>query len=235
MMWDCIINDQNFSPYKETIFDKWALLPATNQCLYKANSPVIPVRMENSDDIIYQLLTHLSIPLLDETVHEDAKQFCPELTEYDKVLAILYMKHFQDSFLTKINLSNSDIDNLMNYLSRTNFRHNPNVMKQVISLPIFQTVVGELTTLLGKSVYLWPSESFCIAGYEKWALVTNVIFLKRCGSWRLLCNSNFTFLGSIEDERKIYSLLIFPCFSKLTYDEKKQHLEYIRDHLFDDV
>ena len=73
--------------------------------------------MSNSDDIIYQLLTHLSIPLLDEAVHEDAKQFCPELTDYDKVLAILYMKHFQGSFLTKINLSNSDIDNLMNYLS----------------------------------------------------------------------------------------------------------------------
>ena len=77
----------------------------------------MPVRMSNSDDIIYQLLTHLSILLLDETVYEDAKQFCPELTDYDKVLAILYMKHFQGSFLTKINLSNSDIDNLMNYLS----------------------------------------------------------------------------------------------------------------------
>ena len=82
---------------------------------------------------------------------------------------------------------------------------------------------------------MWPLESFCIAGYDKWALVTNVIFLKRHGSWRLLCNSDFTFLGSIEGEIRIYSLLIFPCFFKLTYDERKQQLEYIRNYLFDDV
>ena len=235
MMWKCIINDPNFSPYKETILNNWALLPATNQYLYCANSPVIPVRMTSSDDIIYQLLTRLTVPFLDETVHENAKQFCPELTDYDKVLAILYMKHSQDSVLTKIKLSTSDIDTLMKYLSRTNFRHNLIVMNQIKSLPIFQTANGVLTALLGKSVYLWPSEGFCIAGYEKWALVTNIIFLKRHGSWRHLCGSDFTLLGTIEGETRIYSLLIFPCFSELTHNERKQHLEYIRDHLFDDV
>ena len=235
MMWKCIINDPNFNPYKENILNNWALLPATNQYLYCANSPVIPVRMTSSDDIIYQLLTRLTIPFLDETIHEDAKQFCPELTDYDNILAILYMKHSQDSVLTKINLSTSDIDTLMKYLSRTNFRHNPIVMNQIKSLPIFQTVNGVLTTLLGKSVYLWPSESFCIAGYEKWALVTNVVFLKRRGSWTSLCGSDFTLLGAIEGETRIYSLLIFPCFSKLTHHERKQHLIYIRDHLFHDV
>ena len=235
MMWKCIINDPNFSPYKKIILNNWALLPATNQYLYCANSPVIPVRMTSSDDIIYQLLSRLTIPFLDETVHEDAKQFCPELTDYDKVLAILYMKHSQDSVLIKINLSTFDIDTLMKYLSRTNFRHNPIVMDQIKSLPIFQTVNGVLTALLGKSVYLWPSESFCIAGYEKWALVTNVVFLKRLGSWTHLCGSHFALLGTIECEKRIYSLFIFPCFSKLTHHERKQHLEYIRDHLFDDV
>ena len=235
MMWKCIINDPNFSPYKKTILNNWALLPATNQYLYCANSPVIPVRISSSDDIIYQLLTRLTIPFLDENVHEYAKQFCPELMDYDKVLAILYMKHSQDSVLTKINLSTSDIDTLMNYLSRTNFRHKSIVMNQIKSLPIFETVNGKLTTLLGKSVYKWPSESFCIAGYEKWALVTNVIFLKIHGSWTYLCGSDFTLLGAIEGETRIYSLLIFPYFSKLTHHERKQHLEYIRDYLFDDV
>ena len=235
MMWKCIINDPNFSPYKKTILNNWALLAATNQHLYHASSPVIPVRISSSDDIIYQLLTRLSIPFLDEAIHENAKQFCPELTDYDKVLAILYMKHSQDNVLTKINLSTSDIDTLMKYLSRTNFRHNSTIMNQIKCLPIFQTVNGELTTLLGKSVYLWPSNDFCIAGYEKWALINNVVFIERHGSWRYLCGSDFTVLGTIEDERKIYSLLIFPCFSKLTHHERKEHLEYIRDYLFDDV
>ena len=235
MMWKCIINDPNFSPYKKIILNNWALLPATNQHLYRANSPVIPVRISSSDYIIYQLLTRLTISFLDETVHEDAKQFCPELTDYDKVLAILYMKHSQDNVLNKINLSTSDIDTLMKYLSRTNFRHNSTIMNQIKCLPIFQTVNGELTTLLGKSVYLWPSSDFCIAGYEKWALINNVVFLERHGSWRYLCGSDFTVLGTIEGEGKIYSLLIFPCFSKLTHHERKQHLEYIRDYLFNDV
>ena len=235
MMWKCIINDPNFSPYKKIILDNWALLPSSNQHLYQANSPVIPVRMSRSDNVIYQLLTRLSIPFLDETVHEDAKQFCPELTDYDKVLAILYMKHSQDNVLNKINLSTSDIDTLMKYLSRTNFRHNSTIMNQIKCLPIFQTVNGELTTVLGKSVYLWPSNDFCIAGYEKWALIDNVVFLERHGSWRYLCGSDFTVLGTIEGEGKIYSLLIFPCFSKLTHHERKQHLEYIRDYLFNDV
>ena len=235
MIWDCIINDSYFNPHKKNILNNWALLPATNQYLYRANSPVIPVRMSSSNDSIYQLLTCLSIPFLDETVHEDAKQFCPQLTDYDKVLAILYMKHSQDNVLTKINLYTSDIDTLMKYLSRTNFRYNSIVMNQIKSLPIFKTVNGELTTLLGKSVYLWPSENFCIAGYEKWALINNVVFLDRHGSWRYLCGSDFTLLGTIEGETRIYSFLIFPCFSKLTHCEQKQHLEYIRDHLFDDI
>ena len=235
MMWECITNDFYFSPHKKIILNNWALLPDTNQYLYRANSPVIPVRMSSSNDSVYQLLTCLSIPFLDETVHEDAKQFCPQLTDYDKVLAIIYMKHSQDSVLTKINLSTSDIDTLMKYLSRTNFRHNSIVMNQIKSLPIFKTVNGELTTLLGKNVYLWPSKNFCIAGYEKWALINNVVFLNRHGSWRYLCGSEFTLLGTIEGETKIYSLVIFPCFSELTHHERKQHLIYIRDHLFDDV
>ena len=235
MMWKCIINDPNFCPCKKTILNNWALLPATNQHLYCANSPVIPVRISSSDDVIYQLLTRLSIPFLDETVHEDAKQFCPELTDCNKVLAILYMKHSQDSVLTKINLSTSDIDTLMEYLSRTTFRHNSTIMNQIKCLPIFKTVNGELTTLLGKSVYLWPSDNFCFAGYEKWALINNVVFLHKLGSWRYLCGSDFTVLGTIEGETKIYSFLIFPCFSKLTHHERKQHLMHIRDHLFDDV
>ena len=235
MMWKCIINDSNFNPYKETILNNWALLPAMNQYLYCANSPVIPVRMSSGDDIIYQLLSRLTIPFLDETVHEDTKPFCPELMDYDKVLAILYMKHSQDRVLTKINLSTSDIDTLMKYLSRTNFRHNSIIINQIKSLPIFQSVNGERTTLLGKTVYLWPSDNACIAGYEKWALLNKVVFLKRYGSWTHLCGSDFTLLGTIECETKIYSLLVFPCFSKLTHHERKQHLEYIRDHLFDDV
>ena len=235
MIWKCLINDPNFSPYKKTIFNNWALLPATNQYLYCANSPVIPVRMISSNDVTYQLLIRLGIPFLDETVHEDAKHFCPELTDYDKVLAIIYMKHSQDSVLTKINLSASDINTLMKYLSRTNFRHNSIILNQIKSLPIFQTVNGELATLLGKSVYLWPSENTCIAGYEKWALLDKVVFLKRLGSWTYLCGSDFTLLGTVECETRIYSLLIFPCFSKLTHHERKQHLIYIRDHLFEDV
>ena len=44
-----------------------------------------------------------------------------------------------------------------------------------------------------------------------------------------------TILGTFEGEKRIYSILIFPCFSKLTLHERKQHLEYIRDYLFDDV
>ena len=104
---------------------------------------------------------------LNEAIHKDVKQFCPELSDYDKVLAILYMKHSQDNIFTKINLSTSDIDTLMKYLSQTNFRHNSIIMNQIKSLSIFQTANGVLTTLLDKSVYLWPSESFCIAGYEK--------------------------------------------------------------------
>ena len=235
MMWECITNDFYFSPHKKIILNNWALLSDTKQYLYRANSPVIPVRMSSSNDIVYQLLIRLSIPFLDETVHEDTKQFCPELTDYDKVLAILYMKHSQDSVFTKINLSTFDIDTLMKYLSRTNFRHNSTIMNQIKCLPIFKTVNGELTTLLGKSVYLWPSDNFCIAGYEEWALINNVVFLDRHGSWRYLCGLDFTLLGTIEGETRIYSLLIFSCFSNLTHHEQKQHLEYIRDHFFDDV
>ena len=58
-------------------------------------------------------------------------------------------------------------------------------------------------------------------------------FLEYEGSWRNLCGNDFSLLGDTPDERQIYCKLIFPCFTKFTDGERKQHLQHIKDKLLD--
>ena len=241
-LWICLSDAiENFHQHQKEFVSCWALLPSISHLLYRSDSSVLPIckknvkKLDNELRLKRILFDFLSIPSLDDTVHEDALEYCPVLSDYDEVFRVIYNKQNQCHVLESAVLSEEDTDILLCYFSRTTFRHTPAIKNQIKSFPIFKTVNGVFTSLLGKSVYLWPKGGFCIAGYEKWALLESVVFLEYNGSWRKLCGTEFTILGEISDEREIYCKLIFPCFAKLTEAERKQHLEYIRDKLLDNA
>ena len=241
-LWTCISDDdeKNFFQYQESIIECWAMLPSTSHSLYRLTSSVIPIRcdpskIENESEVTELLRDSLSIPFLDHTIHKDIFKYCPRLSDYDRVFEIIYNRDYEKNVFEMAKLSESDIDILLTYFSRTSFRHSQSIVDQIKSFPIFKTVNGVFTSLMGKSVYLWPRHGFCMAGYYKWALLENIIFLEINGSWRKLCGADFTILGEVQDEKNIYCKLIFPHFGELTEEEKKQHLEYIRDQVLDDA
>ena len=239
-LWTCISDDdeESFFQHRKSIIGCWAILPSTSHFLYQLTSSVIPIRcppsnIDNELEVTELLRDSLSIPFLDQTIHKDIFKYCPQLSDYDRVFKVIYNRDYEKNVFEMAKLSESDIDILLAYFSRTSFRHNQSIVNQIKSFPIFKTVNGVFTSLMGKSVYLWPRHGFCMAGYEKWALLENVVFLEFWGSWRKLCGNEFTVLGEVPDEKKIYCKLIFPHFGELTEEERKQHLEYIKDNLFD--
>ena len=239
-LWTCISDDdeESFFQHRKSIIGCWAILPSTSHFLYRLTSSVIPIRcppsnIDNELEVTELLRDSLSIPFLDQTIHKDIFKYCPRFSDYDKVFKVIYNRDYEKNVFEMAKLSESDIDILLTYFSRTSFRHDQSIVNQIKSFPIFKTVNGVFTSLMGKSVYLWPQHGFCMAGYYKWALLENVVFLEFRGSWRKLCGNEFTILGEVPDEKKIYCKLIFPHFVELTEEERKQHLEYIKDNLLD--
>ena len=240
-IWDCISSEKDtlFKNHQESIVKSWALLPATNKHLYNSCSPVLPIVKPSVLEVIemkaFSVLNSLGSPVLDDKniTNSSILNYCPLMTEYNRVLSVLFYMHYQQNILHNLSSSN-DIDSLLSYLSRTNYRHDVQIMNQIKALPLFKSIQGELTILTGKKVYLW-SLGFCSAGYDKWAPSDTVVFLEYCGSWRKLCGNDFSLLGSQLDQKDIYRQLIFPQFNTLTDDERKQHLLYIRDHLYQEV
>ena len=241
-IWECISSEKDtlFKNHQESIVKSWALLPATNKHLYNSCSPVLPIVKPSVLGAIemkaFSVLNNLGSPVLDDKniTNSSILNYCPKMTEYDRVLSVLFYMHYQHNILNNLSSSNDDIDTLLSYLSRTNYRHDDQIMNQIKALPLFKSIQGELTILIGKKVYSWPL-GFCSAGYDKWAPSDTVVFLEFYGSWRKLCGHDFSLLGSQLDQKDIYSQLIFPQFHTLTDDERKQHLLYIRDHLYQEV
>ena len=242
-IWECISSEKDtlFKNHQESIVKSWALLPATNKHLYNSCSPVLPIIKPSDFEVIemkaFSVLNNLGSPVLDDKniTNSSILKYCPKMTEYNRVLSVLYHMHYQHSIVDNLSSSNDDIDSLLSYLSRTNYRHDVQIMNQIKALPLFKSIQGELTILTGKKVYLWPVLGFCSAGYDKWAPSDTVVFLEYYGSWRKLCGHDFSLLGSQLDQKGIYRQLIFPQFHTLTDDERKQHLLYIRDHLYQEV
>ena len=243
-IWDCISSEKEtlFKNHQESIVKSWALLPATNKRLYNSCSPVLPIVKPSVSEVIetkaFSVLNNLGSPVLDDKniTNSSILNYCPQMIEYNRILSVLYHMHCQHNIVDNLSASNDDIDSLLSYLSRTNYRHDNQIMNQIKALPLFKSILqGKLTILMGKKVYLWPLLSFCSAGYDKWAPSDTVVFLEYYGSWRKLCGHDFSLLGSQLDQNGIYRQLMFPQFHTLTDDERKQHLLYIRDHLYQEI
>ena len=251
-IWECISSEEDtlFTNHQKSIVSSWAFLPATNKHLYSTSSKILPIVKPDDATVgdiyhildpellnAFDVLNHLGIPVLDNVstaTNQTITKYCPKMTDYDHILLVLFHMHYQQKILNNLSTSNNDVDTLLDYLGRTSYRHNPQIEDKIKALPLFKSIQGELTNLREKKVYLWTT-GFCNAGYDKWAPSDTVVFLEYYGSWRKLCGRDFSLLGSQLDQKGIYMQLIFPQFQVLTEDERKQHLLYIRDHLYQEV
>ena len=250
-MWKCISSEKDilFSKHQKSIVNSWAFLPATNKHLYSASSEILPIMKPDNMHMnvvntfyvrardtgvleTFHILNRLGIPVLDTTITNPAvTKYCPKMTDYDLVLSVLFHMHDQYCVLDNLSTSNSDVNMLLSYLSRTNYRHDPQIKDMIKALPLFESIQWQLTVLKGKKVYLWPL-GFCSAGYNKWAPSDTVVFLHPQGSWKRLCGNDFSFLGLQLNGKDIYSHIIFPQFNKLNADERRQHLLYIKNNIY---
>ena len=241
-IWNCLTSqdDRFLQNFYQQILRSWALLPAKDGRLFTTQNPILPMQLEesllnNHENFrqILQILKQVGFPELDAKllpVAAIANQILPipSINNYDQILTMLY--HLQSETRVLDNLTSNDSEHLLSYLSRTSFRSNTELKDQLMTLPLFKTTTGSLTSLSSKKVYLWPSHEFCVAGFTTWAPPEAVVFLHVLGNWKLL-KTDFNEIGSDIDELGIYSRLIIPKFQELSSDERYQHMEYLRDFI----
>ena len=239
-IWNCLTSQddiflQNF--YRQ-ILHSWALLPAKDERLFSTKSPILPIQLEESllniDEHFKQvlrILRHVGFPELDAKLLPIASQILPlpSINNYDQILTMLY--HLQSETRVLDNLTSNDSEHLLSYLSKTSFRYSNELKHQLMTLPLFKTTTGSLTSLSGKKVYLWPSCEFCVAGFTTWAPPALVVFLNKSGNWNYL-KTAFNEIGYDIDELGIYSRLIIPKFQELSSDERYCHMKYLRDFIY---
>ena len=243
-LWECLtsVDDQLLIQHQSVILCSWALTPATNRHLYSTRSNILPVFHHPSfspqidQKNAFNVLVQIGLPVIDfkclpDATHGHVLKYFPTMKDYDRVLSVLYHLHKDSNVLANLSPKNNDVQYILNYLARTNFLHDGSLKNQIKSLPLFKSIEGHLTSLLDKKVYLWPSGGFCNAGYSKWAPCESVVFLGYNGEWRHL-TEDFNVIGTSLDKRKIYLDLVLPSFDCLSSEERKMHLEYIRDKLF---
>ena len=239
-LWLCMTKDQIFEHHQDELLKSWALIPSTSQTLYSTCSPILPLVTPSDVTELqftetFQMLAYLGIPILNSKISKATKIYCPQMTNYNRVLAVLFHMHVRKDILNNLKDPKETVCILFKYFSRINFRHDYDSVIHITSLPLFETICGHLTSICGKKVCLWPADGFCKAGYEKWAPIDGTVFLDPRGTWRSLCNDISNLGGEELDRKNIYADIIFPIFHQLLSKEREEHLRYIKDEMYQDI
>ena len=236
-LWMCLNNDPIISQHQQHIVKHWAIIPSSSGVLFSANSLVLPLYRENKIfEGAYAELVKLGVPLYDSNNYAEciAKDYCIDLSVIPKVLSVLFYHHNKTKILCNLKNPRRTIPCLFEYFGRINFSYDDNNSLQFIqSLPLFETVNGDITSLRYKKIFCWP-EGACKAGHDKWASSERVVFLHKYGDWKKLCDIE-TLGGQDLTERDLYIQFIFPAFNMLTPDERLEHLKHIKETMFSDI
>ena len=239
-LWVCITEDQVFKHHRTDLLKSWALIPSSSQTLYRTCSPILPLVTPSDVTELhftetFQKFASLGIPILNSKISNESKKYCPQMTNYNRVLAVLFHMHARKDILNNLKDPKETIHILFQYFSRINFRYDKDSVIHITSLPLFNTICGHLTSIRGKKVFLWPADRFCKAGYEKWAPIDRTVFLDPSGPWKTLCSDISSLGGQKLDRKDIYADIIFPIFSELSSNKREEHLRYIKDEMYQDI
>ena len=239
-LWLCIKDDPVFSKHVSEIVQNWALIPAKSGQLFSAESPVIPIlepKFGTGANVIALAaqLVLLGVPQFDPVYHNSlAIDYCINLTDYSRVLSVLYHVHQKTQVLNHLKNPQETIPILFQYFGRINFMYDKRSLQLIKCLPLFKTLNGDFLCLSNKKLYCWPSRA-CKSGYDKWASPDSVVFLPMNGDWTDLCNSIEILDGQYLTEKDLYMNFIFLKFKLLTAGERMEHLRHIKNTLFFDA
>ena len=232
-LWFCLKDDPIFSKNVSYIVERWAIIPAKSGHLFSAKSPILPLNIESLvDNSVFSKLVSLGIPKFDSMYSSClAVKYCINPENYCEVLSILYHLHQKTQVLSNLRDVKKTIQILFDYFGRINFKHEPHSLKIIKSLPLFEEVDGNLTSLSNKVLHCWPSEA-SLTGYDEWNFSGSFVFLPANGPWTTLCSDITTLGGSNLTERDLYIKFIFPNFKLLSSENRKEHLKHIKDTMF---
>ena len=246
-VWKCLSEDEFFRHFVGDILEKWALLLSKDNKLYscclkeQAVLPILPLPHTRSSQegelpihdmrkvsTVYQ---HLNLPFLNTEIvpREVVNTICPTLSDPKLMLQLLHNFNNENDILPHINANISHT--LIDYFSSIHLKKDAQSLEYLKHLPLFLTYTGKFTSLNGKTVYEWP-RGMCTAGEIIWLSRSNVVFLDRDGAWSKLTSE----LGVCSIHQvEIYIKYVFQHFCTMDESVRLEHLQYIRDYLFQDV
>ena len=233
-LWMCFTNDPVFKNTLKSILCKWALILTTDNELFSNKCCLHPIMPPSQDDHhhreIFQVFRKIEMPIVNTAVVcATDNTLCPSISEHSKVLTSLFYLNKENVLLSK--LTGTDISILVKYLQAINYRTEQSCCDEVKSLPLFETVDEKFTALSGLTAFIWPSLCSCKVAYSKWSRGFSVAFLEPYASWSQLCSHSDLGISGIQVE-DMYIKYIFPHFHLMSEYERYEHLEYIRDSLF---
>ena len=233
-LWLCFSLDPVFSSNLTSILGRWALILTTDNQLFSNTCqlhPILPLsHNDESNHSVFQIFRQIGMPIVDTSIIVSTTGTnCPSVSEHTKVLHSLFNLSNDMDLSTK--LSRSDVQVLVRYLKSINYRTERVSCRQVKSLPLFETVIGNFVAIAGLAVYIWPNYYSCKTGYSKWIRGYSMAFLKKYASWCELCSPSELGIEEIATE-DMYVQYIFPHFHLMSESERYDHLQHIRDDLF---
>ena len=232
-LWACFETDSVFLAQLDNILKHWALLLTTEDQSYSCPNKecLLPVVKPVSGDPMYLVLQRLRMPILASGVitNDISNRFCPTIQNYSWILQNFFFLHREHNI--SIFLSPKILQTLINYFRNINFRSNAKDRKYLCSLPVFETIDGELTSLSDNTAYVWP-HNVCSVGRNKWLQGQKVIFLNPRGLWSKIGSGKDVGINAISAE-EVYVNYIFPVFHKMIEEERYEHLAHFKDNMFD--
>ena len=237
-LWKCLSQDPLFKHYLTNILKQWALLLSCDHKVYSCPSletilPIIPLKASEESEMLTKvsdvLEKQLKLPFLKtDTVPVTAVIYvCPRFSDPETILRVLYHFHYEHDISQLITKSMSET--LINYFADIHLKKSTECLRDVRELPLFLTANGSLTSLSGKTAYIWP-HSMCADGQEIWLKDLNVVFLEKGGAWRSLgleSELQISLILPIE----IYTKFIFVRYDMMCEELRYKHLRFIRDCL----
>ena len=234
-LWNCFKHDAVFKLVVDEVLKVWALLLTKNHKLFRCSSseqllPIIP-ESPGTPVVMSVIEQNLKGPVLDIEVVpvKVVETLCPQPSDPIRMLKNLYYLHKEFPFSEEMNVRIASV--LLSYFGTIHLKKEPQCCKYLKSLPLFETMDGNITVLEGKKVYIWPN-NIGQDGNEKWIEGTDLVFLKPWGTWTSLGVDTELGIQKTTAEQT-YIQFIFPNFFKLNKKERYSHMRYIRDHLFD--
>ena len=237
-LWKCLGQDPLFNHHLKEILKQWALLLSCDNKLYSCPSletilPIIPQQASEGNGISYVLEKQLKLPFLEtDTVPVDAvADICPSFSCPKTILRVLF--HFHNEHDISQLITKCMSETLIKYFSTIHLKMSTECLRYIKELPLFLTANGSLTSLSGKTVYIWPT-CVCADGLEIWLKDLSVVFLDKGGAWRSLgLEVELQINGILPIE--MYTKFIFVRYNMMSEALRYKHLQHIRDYLLDEA